>query len=70
MISVHRLNGKEYYLNADLIMCLEATPDTMITLVNGDKFIVGENIPEICQKIVEYKRLLGTAFNEVAGVSA
>jgi flagellar protein FlbD len=67
MISVHRLNGKEYYLNAELIMSLEATPDTMVTLVSGDKFIISEGIADVCAKIIEYKRLLYGAFNEISG---
>lgn len=58
MISVHRLNGKEFFLNAELILTIESIPDTCITLNNGQKFLVLESIPEIVTKIVDYKYMI------------
>ena len=37
MIKVTRFQGTEYYLNSDLIMTIEETPDTVISLLNGVK---------------------------------
>ncbi|MDR1062076.1 MAG: flagellar FlbD family protein, partial [Clostridiales bacterium] len=47
MIKVTRLNGKEYYLNSDMIETVEATPDTIIATVNGKKFVVREPVGEV-----------------------
>ena len=40
MIEVTRLNGSTMVLNSDLIKTAEASPDTMLTLINGEKLIV------------------------------
>ena len=52
MISVTRFNDSTLIINADLIQTVEETPDTVITLTTGTKFIV----KEIVDKVVEYKR--------------
>lgn len=56
MISVTRLNGHRVVLNAELIKFLEETPDTMITLVNGERVIVKEPLDEVVRRAVEYVR--------------
>lgn len=58
MITVTRLNGKKFVLNAELIRTVESTPDTMITLVNGDHFIVLEPMEQVVSSAVDYGRLL------------
>lgn len=42
MISVTRLNGKPFVLNAELIRIVEANPDTTITLTGGERVLVKE----------------------------
>lgn len=59
MIKLHRLQGQAFVLNAHLICTVEAAPDTVITLVNGQKFVVRESVEDVIQKTVEYRRLLG-----------
>jgi flagellar protein FlbD len=54
MIRLTRLNGKEYVVNALLIESMEATPDTMITLVNGKKIVVKESIPQVISALTEF----------------
>jgi flagellar protein FlbD len=54
MIRLTRLNGKEYVVNALLIESMEATPDTMITLVNGKKFVVKESISQVICALTEF----------------
>ena len=49
---------KEFVLNDDLIQTMEETPDTVITLTNGIKYVVKENCEEIKTKIIEYKRMI------------
>ncbi len=56
MISVTRLNDQPLVLNAELIKTVESTPDTLITLVNGDRMMVKESMEEIVRKAVEYGR--------------
>ncbi|XDD49781.1 flagellar FlbD family protein [Leptospira sp. WS92.C1] len=56
MILLHRLKGDEFVLNASHIESLEANPDTTITLSNDRKFVVRESIPEVIEKILEYKK--------------
>lgn len=56
MIHLTRLNGKEYIVNGLLIESVEATPDTMITLVNGKKFVVRDTIPEVLSALTNFYR--------------
>jgi flagellar protein FlbD len=56
MIKVTRFNDKEFILNAEIIQTVEETPDTVITLTTGTKFVVKESCDEIIDKVIEYKR--------------
>jgi flagellar protein FlbD len=56
MIVVTRLNSKRLVLNAELIKTVEETPDTVITLVNGDRLLVRESVEEVVRRSVEYSR--------------
>ncbi|WP_062197861.1 flagellar FlbD family protein [Massilibacterium senegalense] len=54
MIEVTRLNGQPFSINAIYIELLEETPDTIITLTNGKKYIVREPIEEVKEKITNF----------------
>lgn len=56
VISLRRLNNQPIMVNADLIESLESTPDTVVTLVSGNKLIVRDTMDEIRDRIVDYKR--------------
>lgn len=56
MIEVTRLNGKEFYINSDLILFVESTPDTVITLSNERKLVVAESAEVVVKKVMEFKR--------------
>ena len=56
MVSLTRLNKKNFVVNAELIKTIEETPDTLITLVNGDYFMVRESVKEVVEKAIEYGR--------------
>ena len=60
MITVTRLNNKAMVLNAELIKTVESTPDTLITLINGDRMLVTESPEEIVRRAIEYGRQLRT----------
>jgi flagellar protein FlbD len=55
MITVTRLNGPAFVLNADLIERIEETPDTVIVLVDGTTYVVIESAEEIVARIRESK---------------
>jgi len=56
MIHVTRINHVPLVLNADLIEHIEATPDTVISLVNGQKIVVLEDTEELIRRVVEFRR--------------
>jgi len=61
MIELTRLNGSPMVLNSDLIKTAESSPDTMLTLINGEKLIVREPIAEVEERVLAYRaRLLAT----------
>ncbi|MGB7549742.1 MAG: flagellar FlbD family protein [Terracidiphilus sp.] len=61
MIELTRLNGSPMVLNSDLIKTAEASPDTMLTLINGEKLIVREEIAEVTEKVLAYRARLLSA---------
>jgi flagellar protein FlbD len=69
MILVTRLNHKPYYLNADLIRTVEATPDTVITLTDETKILVKESPAEVLKRFIEYQRYVRNPQLEVKGGS-
>jgi flagellar protein FlbD len=56
MIQLTRLNGQALILNSDLIKFIENAPDTVITLVNGEKLLVRETANNISERIIEFRR--------------
>ncbi|MBI4055954.1 MAG: flagellar FlbD family protein [Elusimicrobia bacterium] len=56
MINVTKLNGTAVTLNAELIETVEATPDTVITLVTGNRFVVRETLQEVTTRVLEYRK--------------
>jgi len=58
MIRLTRKNGKEFILNAELIKFVEETPDTIITLVGGEKFMVAEAADIVVDKAIQFARMV------------
>lgn len=58
MILVTRFNGSEFYINADMIISVEGTPDTVITLTNNSKLVVKEKPDKVIEKIIAYQRIV------------
>ena len=58
MITLTRLNGKPFVVNAEMIRTVEEMPDTTITLINGDHIIVNETMAEVVNRAVDYGRCL------------
>ena len=55
MISLTRLSGKAFLLNADLIERVDCTPDTVVTLVDGTKYLVAEPLDTVHDAVVSYR---------------
>ena len=67
MIELTKLNGNPMVLNSDLIKTAEASPDTMLTLINGEKLIVREECTEVVERVVAYRaRLLAAVARTLA----
>ena len=56
MILLHSIKGDEFYLNSFHIEKIESRPDTVITLTNEKKFIVGESPEEIISLILNFQK--------------
>jgi flagellar protein FlbD len=56
VIKVTRINGTAMVLNAELIEVVEETPDTVISLTTGHKYVVHEAAEEIVDRSIEYRR--------------
>ncbi|HEX2950476.1 MAG TPA: flagellar FlbD family protein [Armatimonadota bacterium] len=59
MIKITRLNGEVVTVNAGLIEFIEATPDTVISMVTGRKIMVRESVENIIEQVVAYHKLIG-----------
>ena len=68
MIEVTRLNGNPMLVNSDLIKIAESSPDTMLTLIHGEKLIIRESCAEVVEKVLAYRALLLAAVAERAKV--
>jgi flagellar protein FlbD len=61
MIQLTRLNNVRLALNADLIKYVEQSPDTVITLLNGEKLLVRETTEQVIERVREYRRSIFAA---------
>lgn len=63
MITLHKLNGTAFVINAELIEFLEAGggQETVVALATGNRFRVRETPEEITRLVVEYRRKLGAS---------
>jgi uncharacterized protein YlzI (FlbEa/FlbD family) len=61
MIKLTRLNNQTLFVNPDLIKFVERAPDTVLTLVNGEKVVVSDSCDEVLTKIIEFRRSLSPA---------
>ena len=60
MIQLTRLNNQPLVVNSDLISFIENKPDTVLTLITGEKVVVRESTEQILDLIVDYRRRLLT----------
>lgn len=70
MISIHKLNGQEIVINAELIESLEKGRETIVCLATGNRFLIQENVEEVVQKVIDYRNKVNAgqkAVNPIAG---
>ncbi len=58
MIWLTRLNNRPLVVNSELIKFIENAPDTVITLITGEKIVVLESAEEVMTRIIDYRRRL------------
>ena len=56
MVQLTRLNGHPLAVNSDLIKFVEQAPDTVITLVNGEKIVVRESAEDVLERVLQFRR--------------
>lgn len=57
------------FLNADLLESIEATPDTVLTLVDGRRIVVADSPDEIAERIVEFRASVLVSAAELRGAT-
>ncbi len=55
MILLNRLNGPPVALNCDLLERAEATPDTVLTLIDGTKYLVRESVEQVIDEVRRFR---------------
>jgi flagellar protein FlbD len=61
MIQLTRLNNTRLAVNSDLIQYVEEAPDTIITLVNGEKLVVRETAAQVIELVLQFRRCAGNS---------
>jgi len=56
VIQLTRLNNTPLAVNSDLVKFVDAAPDTVITLITGEKVLVRESTEEVIRRIIEFRR--------------
>jgi flagellar protein FlbD len=67
VIHLTRLNGQGFVLNPDLVLKAEATPDTVVTLVDGTKFVVIEPLDVLSDRVLQYRAQVVATARELPG---
>jgi len=60
MIRLTRLNGRPFVLNADRILYVEETPDTVITLDTKERVLVKDSTKEVVERVIKYYQSIRT----------
>jgi flagellar protein FlbD len=70
MIQLTRLNNKSLVVNSDLIKFIEQSPDTLITLITGEKIVVLEKPDEVLNRIIGFRRAVLEGLSQTWDASA
>jgi flagellar protein FlbD len=61
MIHLTRLNQVPLVINSDLIEHIEVTPDTVVVLTSGEKYLVLEPADEVIERVIQFRRKIFTS---------
>lgn len=64
MIQLTRLNNTRLAVKSDLIKYVEQAPDTVITLLNGEKLVVRETTEQVIERVLDFRRSVLMASSE------
>ncbi|HOE09086.1 MAG TPA: flagellar FlbD family protein [Treponemataceae bacterium] len=64
MIEVTRLDGRTYWINPHQIERIEKNPDVTLVMLSGQKLVIKNSPEEIIQKIIAYRKQIGSFGNE------
>ena len=64
MISLTRLNGQRFVMNAEKIRYVEQTPDTVVCSDTGEKLMVKETLDEVMRRAIDYARAIRRPITE------
>ena len=70
MITLTRLSGSVFVLNSDLIERIDSTPDTVITLIDGKKYVVSESLDDIIAAVRDYRSQVVAFGSQLSDVPA
>ncbi|NHT18156.1 flagellar FlbD family protein [Cellulomonas sp. IC4_254] len=70
MIIVTRLNGAQFGVNPDLLQRVDSAPDTILTLIDGTKYIVRESMAEVIARVNEHRAQLLARAQEIQAAPA
>jgi flagellar protein FlbD len=66
MIRLTRINHVPLVLNSDLIEHIEITPDTVIAMTSGQKFMVLESADEVIEKVIDFRRTIANRPDKIS----
>ena len=69
VIQLTRLNNARLAVNCDLIKYVEEAPDTVLTLLNGEKLVVRETTEQVIERVRDFRRSVLIADPEPASPS-
>jgi flagellar protein FlbD len=64
MIEVTRLKGTVFYVNPHQIEAIELNPDTTLIMLSGKRLVIREDCQSVINKIIEYRKMIGSFSNE------
>jgi uncharacterized protein YlzI (FlbEa/FlbD family) len=70
MIQLTRLNNARLAVNCDLIKYIEAAPDTVLTLVSGEKLVVRETTEQVIERVRQFRRSVLSGSNEMISAAS
>jgi flagellar protein FlbD len=66
MIRLTRINHVPLVLNSDLIEHVEITPDTVIAMTSGQKYMVLESADEVIERVIDFRRAIASLPEKVS----